>query len=54
MAVCVKLEGLVDRALELLLRPRDPQTPPIREIQEQIYLCRRKNGVWREEAIQLA
>jgi len=47
-AICVSFEGLARRALELLFRPRGPNEPPVREIQERMGLYRRVGGVWRE------
>jgi len=48
-AMCVKYEDLARRALDLLMRSRSENESPRREIIEQTYLFRRKDGVWREE-----
>jgi DNA-binding LacI/PurR family transcriptional regulator len=48
-AMCVKYEDLARRALDLLVRARSENEPPRREIIEQTYLFRRKDGVWKEE-----
>jgi hypothetical protein len=47
VSVCHRFEKLVHRALELLQRPRDKHTPPIRETHEELYVYERTNGVWK-------
>jgi hypothetical protein len=47
-AVAVRCEDLIHRALELLGRS-DRSRQPVRETQARVMLCRRTNGVWREE-----
>lgn len=46
-AVCMSFEHLARRALELLLRPREKDSPPVREAHEEICLYERENGVWK-------
>ncbi len=50
VAVVVKFEELARRAIELLVRPKSLHSAPTREIHAPIFLCRRKDGKWREEA----
>lgn len=44
--VCTRFENLARRALELLLRPRESDEPPVREFHEQIYFYQRREGIW--------
>jgi len=48
-AVCMKLQNLAERAVELLFRDREKDAAPIRETQERLYLYQRRNGVWEEK-----
>jgi DNA-binding LacI/PurR family transcriptional regulator len=50
VAVVVKFEDLARRAIELLVRTKNLHPSPTREIHAPIFLCRRKEGKWREEA----
>ncbi len=48
--VCASLEGVAQRALELLHRPRTKESPCIQESREEIFLCERRDGVWKRES----
>jgi DNA-binding LacI/PurR family transcriptional regulator len=45
-AVCMKLEKLAGRAIELLMRPREEGEAAVREFLEETYVLSRKDGIW--------
>ncbi len=45
-AVCIKLESLAKRAIELLMRRREKSEAAVREFLEETYVLRRKDGIW--------
>jgi hypothetical protein len=48
-AVAVTFEDIAERAVEVLLRRRHDQGPPIREIRGRIFVAHRRQGVWRPQ-----